>query len=117
MATVRTSLTHDCVGPDRRQQGVFGHELARLRHQTAEDRKGFRGQRDRLGAAPQPFVAEIEPKRPKDETLRWLHTFPFPCQPGDGYGAYTTRFLGLFSEIFHNFFRTAGPCRTLCFRS
>jgi len=51
-------------------------------------------------------LMQIEPERPKDETLRLLHTLPFPCQPGDGYGAYTTRFLGLFSEIFHNFFRS-----------
>ena len=97
-------LTHHRVGPDRLEQRVFGHELARLRHQAAEDRKGFRGQRGHLVATPQPFVAQIEPERPEDETLRLLHTLPFPCQPGDGYGAYTTRFLGHF---FRQFFTTS----------
>jgi hypothetical protein len=62
-------LTHHRLGPDRLEQGVFGHELARLRHQVAEDRKRFGGQWDRLGVTPQPFVAPIELERPKDETL------------------------------------------------
>ena len=64
------------LGPDCLEQHVFGHELARLGHQAAEDRKGFWGQWDRLVATPQPFITPIEPERPKDETLRLLHSSP-----------------------------------------
>src|SRR5262249_60087290 len=77
-------LTARRAGPDRLEQGIFGHELARLRHQAAEHRKRFGGQRGSFGATPQPFVAQIEPERSKDETLRLLHTWSLPWQPDDG---------------------------------
>ena len=38
-------------------------------------------------------LMQIEPERPKDETLWLLHRFLSPCQPGDAYEAYTTQFL------------------------
>jgi hypothetical protein len=48
--------------PDRGQQGVFGHQLAGLCHQTGEHRKGFGVQMDDLLVAPQPFVVQIQSK-------------------------------------------------------
>jgi hypothetical protein len=77
-------LTHNSVGPDRGQQRVFRHELARLGHQAGEDGKGFRGQTDDLGTAPQAFVPEVKLKRTKYEALRLWHTSPFPRQLGSG---------------------------------
>jgi len=36
-------LTHHCTGPDRREQRLFSHKLARLHHQVAKDGKVFGG--------------------------------------------------------------------------
>jgi hypothetical protein len=58
-----------------------GVELARLRHQTAPQRKRFRVQRDCLLAVPQPFVVEIQVKRVKYEAVRDLHTVVCSCAP------------------------------------
>lgn len=77
-------LTHRRLRPDRLEQRVFGHELARLRHQAAQDRKGFGGQWDRLVATPQPFVTPIKLERSKDETLRLLHRSPLPVSARSG---------------------------------
>src|SRR5439155_13006302 len=63
-------ITHHRLGPDCLKQRVFGHKLARLLHQAAEDCKGFRMQRDYLLVAPQPFVAPVQAKGIKHHTVR-----------------------------------------------
>jgi len=45
-------------------------------------------------------LMQIEPERPKDETLWLLYRFLSPCQPGDGYGVYPIRFLDFFQKFF-----------------
>ena len=99
-------LTHHGVGPDRCQQRVFGHELARLGHQAGEDGKGFRGQTDHLGTAPQAFVPEVELKRAKHEALWRWHTSPFPAAAEPSLLGWHRAIFTIFSGIFHHFFRT-----------
>ena len=70
-------LTQGSPGPDGGQR-LFSHELARLGHQAGEDGKGFRGQTDHRGTAPQAFVPEVELKRAKHKALRFWHMSPFP---------------------------------------
>src|SRR5262249_44640850 len=94
-------LTDDGVGPDRGQQRVFGHELARPGHQADKDRKGFWGQMDHLRTAPQAFVPEVELKRAKHEALGLWHTSPLPRPPH--------RDTAPPSDNLQNFFRNSSP--------
>ena len=54
-------LAHRRPGPHRRKQGVFGHQLAGVRHQQAQHAEGFGGQGHGLRSAPQLLVGQIEP--------------------------------------------------------
>jgi len=65
-------LTYHGLRPDRLKQRSFGHELASLGHQTAEDRKGFRVQWDHLLAAPQPCLALVQAKGVEYPAVRFL---------------------------------------------
>ena len=64
--------------------------------------QGFRGQTDDLTVAPQAFVREVDPKRPKTEALRLPHTFPFPPQRGDGGCTHIAQSSDFFQQFFRN---------------
>jgi hypothetical protein len=51
----------------------FGHQVARMRHQIAQQGQGLGPQGDDLRAPPQAALAAIELKRSKSKGVRWLH--------------------------------------------
>ena len=108
-------LTHHGVGPDRCQQRVFGHEPARLGHQVGKDGKGFRGQTDHRGTAPQAFIPEVELKRSKHEALWRWHPSPFPAAAEPSLLGWHRAIFTIFQEFF-TIFQDCGPSLTLCFR-
>jgi hypothetical protein len=61
-AGLQHALTYDGLGPDRRQDRLFGDHLIDMGHQIGQDGKGFRRQRDELVVTPETTRRGIEPE-------------------------------------------------------
>ena len=99
-------LTHHRLGPDGLEQCVFGHELARLRHQAAEDRKGFWGAvgspRGHATAVRRADRAGMAQRRDTAAPA----SFPLPVSARHCIRGPHNTIFRLSLEILHNFFRT-----------
>ena len=62
-------VTHHRLRPDGLQQGLFGDQLTRLRHQQAQHRKDFGGQADHRSPMPHTFVGPVHPPRLVHQTI------------------------------------------------
>ena len=65
-AGLQYALAHRCLWPDGIEEGLFGHQLASVRHQIHQDLKGFGSQGDWLLRPPQPRIGLIESEGPKE---------------------------------------------------
>ena len=117
MATVMTSSLTMVPGQTAASSASLVTSWPACVTRQREDRKGFGGQRDHLGTAPQAFVAEVELKRAKHEALRLWHTSPFPRPPGHGLLGMHQEIFSIFSEIFHNFSSGLWPGQNAKLRS
>ena len=81
-AGLQHTIAHCRLRPDGVEEGLFGHQLAGMRHQIDENLKGFRAQGHRLFGVPQTGIRQIEPKGSKVPVHRSSLPYHRPHYPG-----------------------------------
>ena len=69
-------LTHRCLRPDARQEGLSGEELPSPRHQGVQHPESFVAHGQDVRPAPQALVEYVKAEWSEDKTYRLLHTSP-----------------------------------------